>query len=173
MSFLSKTLCLSAMLVTSIALASEARAGLLFSPDPNWREGEVVFPPYPQAASLRQFPVSGASRNRFFIDADTLSVGTDGVVRFALVIQTPGGAENVTFEGIRCATGERRIYAIGRGERGEWSAARRSDWEPIRDNDYNRPRAALAFDFFCDGSAPPRSAADALRSLREAHRRLP
>ncbi len=120
-------------------------------------------------AQFRSFFVSAASSNRFFVDASSLSVGDDGVVRYVLVVQTQGGAENITYEGIRCTTAERRIYAMARPD-GSWASARRSAWEVIEDNSYNRPRAALAFDHFCDGPAPPRSREEALRLLQRAPR---
>lgn len=146
-------------------LFASAQGGIFSGPDPNWREGEYSLPPAPSEAALRQFFVSAASPNRFLIDESSLAVGEDGVVRYVLVVRTPGGAENTTYEGIRCASGERRIYAMGRPD-GTWVSARRSDWEPISDNAYNRPRAALAYDHFCDGPAPPRNTAEALRLLR-------
>lgn len=157
----------------SLAIASGASAQGFFSgPDPNWREGEHVLPPPPSESTLRQFHVSAASPNRFFLDESSLAVGEDQVVRYVLVIRTAGGAENVSFEGIRCESGERRIYALGRAD-GEWVPARRSEWERISADQYNRPRAALAFDYFCDGPTAPRSKDEALRRLRESGRRLP
>jgi len=140
-------------------------AGLLTDPDPNWQEAEYALPQAPAEAGLRPFFVSSASPNRFFVDERSVTVGTDGVVRYVLVVRTPGGAENVTFEGIRCATGERRIYASGRSG-GEWTPMKVSDWQPIGDNSYNRPRAALAYDYFCDGPAAPRNREHAVRRLQ-------
>jgi len=145
-------------------MCTAATAGLLVDADPEWREEEHALPAAPGDKTLRPFFVSAASPNTFLIDTDSLTVGRDGVVRYVLVIRTPGGAENVTFEGIRCTTGERRIYAGGRKD-GSWVAMKNSAWGPIVDNSYNRPRAALAKDLFCDGPAPPRDRDEVLRRL--------
>lgn len=152
-------------LVALACVSGTVSAGLLFEPDPDWVEAEYVLPPAPAEASLRNFFVSSASPNRFFVDEASLDVGADGVIRYVLVVRTPGGAENVTFEGLRCATGERRIYASGRKD-GSWAAMKNSAWAPISNNAYNRPRAALAWDILCDGPAAPRDRSETLDRLR-------
>lgn len=134
----------------------------------NWQESDLVMPAAPVESSLRAFYVSATTPNTFLIDRDTLTVGADGVVRYVLVIRTPGGAENITFEGIRCNTGERRIYASARKD-GQWAALRNSEWVPISDNTYNRPRAALASELFCDGPAPPRNADEVLSRMERGY----
>ena len=141
-------------------------AGLLVDADPDWKEGAVEMPAAPQAASLRAFDIGSTSPNAFFVDEQSVTVGEDRVVRYTLVVRTPGGAENVTFEGIRCATGERRIYASGRKD-GTWTPMKSSEWQPISVNNYNRPRAALAYDYFCDGPAAPRDRKHALQLLEQ------
>lgn len=141
-------------------------AGLLVDADPDWKEGEVEMPAPPQAAGLRAFDIGSTSPNAFFVDEQSVTVGEDRVVRYTLVVRTPGGAENVTFEGIRCATGERRIYASGRKD-GTWTPMKSSEWQPISVNNYNRPRAALAYDYFCDGPAGPRDRKHALQLLEQ------
>ena len=143
-----------------------AFAGLLVDADPDWKEGAVEMPAAPKAAGLRAFDVGSPSPNAFFVDEQSVTVGEDGVVRYTLIVRTPGGAENVTFEGIRCATGERRIYASGRKD-GVWAPMKNSAWQPISDNTYNRPRAALAYDYFCDGPAGPRDRKHALQLLQQ------
>lgn len=148
------------------ALCAPAAAGLLVEADPDWQEGEVAMPPAPEAARLRAFDVGSPSPNSFLVDEGSVSVGADGVVRYTVIVRTPGGAENVTFEGIRCATGERRIYASGRKD-GSWTPMKNSAWQPIGDNTYNRPRAALAYDYFCDGPASPRDREHALQLLQQ------
>lgn len=144
--------------------ATTFAAGLLVDPDPEWKEGEYAMPAPPREAALKPFFVSSTSPNSFMVDTDSLSVGKDGIIRYVLVIRTPGGAENVTFEGIRCTTFERRIYASSH-KGGAWAPMKRSEWEPIIDNTYNRPRAALANDYFCDGPAPARDRDEVLRRL--------
>ncbi|MBR0568547.1 CNP1-like family protein [Azoarcus sp. L1K30] len=138
--------------------------GFLSAPREAWVEGEVKLPAAPSESSLTEFFVSSASPNRFLIDRNTLRVDPDDVVRYVLVVRTPGGAENVTFEGIRCDAGARRIYASGR-KGGEWAPLKNSEWVPISYNTYNRPRAALAIEVFCDGPVAPRGREEILRRL--------
>lgn len=150
-----------------LALAcGPAFAGLLVDAGSDWKESEVVMPPAVEEARLRAFDVGTSSPNHSFVDEGSVSVGDDGVVRYALVVRTAGGAENVTFEGIRCATGERRIYASGRPD-GSWVAIKKSEWQAIGGNAYNRPRAALAWDYLCDGPAAPRNRDHALQLLKQ------
>lgn len=113
-----------------------------------WKESETVLPEFPREAGLIEFYVSAAASNRFFVDGTTLSVGPDRVVRYALVVRTAGGAVNTSFEGIRCDTRERRLYATGRAD-GTWVKARVSEWQPIENKTVNRHYAALSREFFC------------------------
>lgn len=156
---------LQGALSATLAVPLLATAQFLSDPDENWREAEVEFPPPPQEAFLREFFVSSASSNRSYVDESSLEVGSDYVVRFVLVTRTSGGAENVSFEGIRCTTGERKLYALGRPD-GEWTTPRRSEWQTMRTASVNTPQTALAINYLCDGPAPPRTTEDALRTLR-------
>jgi hypothetical protein len=156
-------------LAALVCFSGPVSAGLFSDPDPNWQEGAYEMPAAPSNATLHGFFVSAASPNQFLLDTESLTVGEDGVVRYVLVVRTPGGAENVTFEGIRCDVGGWRIYASGRAT-GEWSPARDIGWQPITDTDYNRSRSALAKEFFCDGPAPPRDRDEVLRRVRDTGR---
>lgn len=131
-----------------------------------WQEAAVVLPAPPAEASLLPFYVSAASENRFFIDISTLSVGDDGVVRYTLVVVSPEGGRNVSFEGMRCETRERRIYASGRAD-GSWSESRVKQWSRIRDAYGNRHYAALFLEYFCPGGIIVRDAAEAKEALRQ------
>lgn len=92
-------------------------------------------------------------------------MGKDGVVRYTLVARSPQGAESVSFEGIRCGTGEVRRYATGRAD-GTW-LRHGTPWRPIEARSVQRWHNALAAEYFCPGGIPigsPAEGADALRS---------
>jgi hypothetical protein len=130
-----------------------------------WQEGLVTLPPFPEDADLIEFYVSAVATNRFLIDAKSLGVGEDGVVRYTLVVLTAGGATNVTHEGMRCTTREFKLYAAGRSDR-SWSAIRGSSWRPIENKPINRHHAALSRDHFCPMGNPVQTSAEGRDALR-------
>jgi hypothetical protein len=157
-------------LIFGIAIPDGAHADIVFrnfeDPDAQkWVEEEVEPPAFPQEANLREFYVSELTTNKFYIDASTLSVGKDGVVRYVLVVRTSGGATNITFEGVRCSSRELRIYASGRRD-GVWAKARLSEWRPIENKLKNRHHAELSRNLFCPNGTPMRSAAEGREALR-------
>jgi hypothetical protein len=128
------------------------------------KEQAVTLPAYPRDSDLVEFRVGATRSHHFFVDPTTLDVGADGVVRYALVVRTEGGANNVSYEGIRCATYEKRVYAVGTPQR-KWVEARRSVWETIQPNRANEYQAILYTEYFCpDRSIVPDKAA-AVRAL--------
>jgi len=132
---------------------------------PRWQEEETVLPAFPQDANLREFYVSELTRHRFFIDASTLVIGKDGVVRYVLVIRTQGGATNISLEGMRCETREFKIYATGQRD-GNWTRSRRDEWRPIENKPANRHHAALSRDLFCPNGVAIRSPDEGRNALR-------
>ncbi|MBS1190697.1 MAG: putative lipoprotein [Rhodocyclaceae bacterium] len=134
-----------------------------------WEEVEVRLPPPPQPAGLVAFYVSAATDNRFFIDLDSVSSGSDGVVRYTLVVVSAAGVRNVSFEGMRCETRERRLYAFGRSD-GTWSKSRNNQWERVRESASNRHHAALFQDYFCPDGVIVRNADEARDALRRGGR---
>src|SRR5512135_684884 len=132
---------------------------------PKWQEGEFSLPAYPKDEDLMEFYVSAVTPNRFFVDGKSISVGGDGVVRFALVVKTSGGATNTTFEGIRCGALEYRLYATGRAD-GTWVNARTSEWRPIENKPINRQHAALSRDYFCPNGVAIKNADEGRTALK-------
>lgn len=136
-----------------------------FEEDTPWVEVAAQLPAYPKPENLIPFNVSSATRNRHFVDAESISVGPDLTIRYTVVIETTGGARNVSFEGMRCETGERRLYAYGHPD-GTWSKARNAGWEDIRMRSLLSYQKALFEDHFCRDGIRIRDREEAVKSLR-------
>lgn len=130
----------------------------------NWKEGDVQVPEFPKSQDLVEFPVSEASAFRFYVDARSISIGPDGVVRYSLVARSPSGSENVSFEGIRCKSAEFRTYAFGRAD-GSWSV-RSTPWRKIQRKSVQRWHEALHEDYLCQGRASALSVNTILEGLK-------
>jgi hypothetical protein len=169
-----------------VGLAGSARAlalaGALVSPsllavefdndydEKPWEEVEIHLPAYPVAASMIRFKVGAIADTTFLIDSESLSVGTDGVIRYTLEVVSPSGARNVSYEGMRCVTAERRFYAFGRSD-GTWSKARGNQWVKISGTSNNH-HVELFSSYFCPpGSPSVASAEEALAVLRSGGQR--
>lgn len=161
MSLLRNSMLLWALLVLSSEGLAEFEEG---DDSKQWQEIEVTLPLAPRPDALLPFSVSATTANSFFVDASTLSVGVDGVVRYTLVVLSPEGGRNVSYEGIRCETRERRIYASGRGD-GSWSKSRANHWSRIQDVTSNRHHAALFLEYFCPHGVVVRNVEEARDAL--------
>lgn len=126
-------------------------------------EESVALPAYPGERELIEFFVAATSEFRFFIDPASISVGNDGVVRYTLVARSAAGAQNVSFEGMRCRTGEMRIYALGRD--GGWVKSP-GDWRAIQPRSVQRWHNALYREYFCPQKEPIASRQEGIESLR-------
>lgn len=132
-----------------------------------WQERETEPPAFPRQENLLEFYVSAVTTNTYFIDASTLAVGADGVVRYVLVVRTSGGATNISFEGIHCQERRWKLYATGRGD-GRWTKSRatRIEWKLIENTPVNRYHAALSRDLFCPNGVGINSADEGRHALR-------
>lgn len=160
------------LLLLAVPLTASAEWGKFeydFDEEKPWVEIAAQLPPYPKDENLLSLYVSAATDNRFFVDAASISTGEDGVVRYTMIVRSPSGADNVSFEGIRCASRERKLYAFGRKE-GSWSRARASKWEPIRFQDRNRHHHMLYDDFFCPNGIIVKDAPEAVDLLKRSFR---
>ena len=161
-----------------------------FDGDKSWAELQVQLPAYPKAENLLPFDAGPASNNLHYIDAPSIVVGEDGIVRYTLVIKSPAGAMNVSYEGMRCATdgvresarlkililkfqiSEKRLYAIGRDDR-TWVRARESKWEELEDISQHYAQRALSRYFFCPANVIVRNEKEAIQALkRGSHPRV-
>ena len=136
-----------------------------------WVEMEFQLPKFPSKESLLPFQISAKKDTRYFVDGDSLTVGSDDVIRYVLVIVSSSGAQNISYEGLRCATAERRLYAFGRSDK-TWSKARNNQWVKIQGGAANHS-VELYANYFCAVGAPViMSAEDARLVLRAGGRNL-
>ena len=116
--------------------------------DKEWKEISLQLPPAPKAENLLAFYKNG--NQSFSLDAKSLSVASDGSIRYTLVSSSSSGAKNISYEGLRCQTAEKKLYAFGRTD-GTWSRSRRNQWDPISSTDFNKQHITLALEYFCEG----------------------
>ncbi|MBX9849085.1 MAG: CNP1-like family protein [Rhodocyclaceae bacterium] len=153
-------------------VASQAQGQVRFKnwEDPDeepWKESAYTLPTFPREENLIEFYVGPAVTGKYFIDQSTIGAGgNDNVVRYAMVVKTTGGATNISYEGLRCDTGELRIYATGRAD-GTWVESRQSEWRPLKAQSLNRHQGALFVNYFC----PNRIAVWTAKEGREALKR--
>jgi len=127
----------------------------LLDRQPIWKENTVdTLPPLPQAGDLLPFDVSQNTPLKFFVDAKSLEVGADGVVRYTVVVTSPAGARNVIYEGIRCDTYEWRQYAGLNADHDGWDRTIENDWRRIENGELNAYHSALYQDYFCANKMP-------------------
>lgn len=159
----SVALSVTLMLLAGVALAQKTEDD--DGQEQPWKEATIELPASPKQDDLLPFYVSATATQSFAIDARSLTVGTDGVIRYTLVSTSEAGARNVSYEGIRCATYEKKLYAFGQSD-GTWTRSRRDEWLRISDNAANRQHAALAGDYFCLEKTVAGTASDMARRLR-------
>lgn len=161
-----EALAISAFLLHAVTVQAQSRFEEDFDDlEKPWQEVALQLPAAPQPENLLPFFVSATATQSFAVDAKSLSVGSDGVVRYTLVATSPAGARNMSYEGIRCATYERKLYAFGHPD-GSWTRSRRDQWERINGNAANRQHAALFKDYFCSETSVAGGADDIARRLR-------
>ncbi len=114
-----------------------------------WKEGELKLPPYPKADNLIEFEVRGAGSFRFFVDAESIAIGEDNIVRYISVARSRAGVESVSFDGLRCSTVSHRVYATGRPAEKDWAVARTGGWKKLSLGAPGRQHLVLLRDFFC------------------------
>jgi len=126
-----------------------------FIEPPPWQEQAVSLPAYPADIDLLSFPVDmPAISQTFTLDAKSLSVGVDRVVRYTVAITSTSGARNVLYEGIRCEAREFRTYAYGEASQ-RFRPALGDKWNNISAQGWGGFRVVLLRDYLCDAHLSP------------------
>ncbi|KVV34040.1 hypothetical protein WK81_31020 [Burkholderia ubonensis] len=132
-----------------------------------WKENKVdTLPALPTPGDLLSFNVSQNTPLKFFVDAKSLAVGTDGIVRYTVVVTSPAGARNVNYEGIRCDTYEWRQYAGLNSDHDGWDRTVENDWRRIENGELNAYHAALYQDYFCANKMPQGTTQSILENIK-------
>ncbi|MDP3203960.1 MAG: CNP1-like family protein [Hydrogenophaga sp.] len=142
-----------------------ATAQTSYSDEKVWTEAVAAPPTTFSTEVLIPFEVMKASALTYGIDPNTLTVGEDGVVRYVMVARSSGGALNVLYQGIRCATAETKTY--GRlSDKGTWNASPDADWQALSFRGPTRPAMILARQGICEGRTITGNARKILAALK-------
>lgn len=78
--------------------------------------------------------------------------------------RSASGAENVSYEGMRCKSGTYKVYAFGQRD-GNWRE-RQSEWKNLDAYKAQRVHISLRREFFCPHDEPIHSVEEGLKALR-------
>jgi len=142
---------LSLLAFSSLSIAGQATQTTLPDDEPEkaWEEVDLQLPAAPKPENLVNFYKSDSQS--FAIDKLSLSLASDGTIRYTLVATSNAGAKNVSYEAIRCETYEHKLYAFGRND-GSWSKSRRNQWDRISNTGANKQHHILFTEYFCEGT---------------------
>ena len=97
---------------------------------PEWKETRTVLPAAPREENLMLIEAPRAQAGySYFIDRKSLSLGSDGVMRYTVVARSPSGVKSAFHEGLRCFDDTVRTYGFASSDgvlraatAGHWSA---------------------------------------------------
>lgn len=136
-----------------------------FQDDKPWQEGAYTLPAYPADADWVRFFVPLQTDYTYYVDSKSLTLGDDGVIRYVLRMLSKSGANNISFEGLRCSGRSTRAYAFANASNQSWIASTRAMWKSVLVD--NPVRKRLMEDFCPEGNQPA-NAAQALANLKKA-----
>ena len=101
--------------------------------NPDWVE--IPTPPPPQFSKDHLIAIDMPLHItvKVGVDPSTITVGTDGLVRYVLVMTNSSGSSNAIYEGIRCVSDEVKTYARS-GASGQWNMVEKPAWKSVSEN---------------------------------------
>lgn len=155
----------SRLLCAALCATAFGAGAQLATPNPDWREIEAPLPPAFEISRLIPFDVSASSSLRYGVDPATISLGSDGIVRYVMVAQSATGALNALYEGIKCNTGEFKTY--GRyNPAGGWNRVDSPEWKSLWATEVSKHTLRFARQGGCAGNAPPTTVEQMVRDLK-------
>ncbi len=135
----------------------KSERGFLSKPDQKKQpeSDQITFPQAPRQANLVALDSELTDgRYEYFIDRASVSMGSDQILRYTVVLQSDTGARNVFYEGIRCATSEFKTYAYAT-QSGEFRPMTSASWRKLSTTAPYDYRRLLAQRYVCDRDGWP------------------
>lgn len=151
-------------LALALAIGTCAAHAQLLPDNPDWKEAEAPPPPSFQTTGLIPLDIPRSSL-RFGVDPASVSLGRDAIVRYVVVAASSTGTVNAMYEGIRCDSGEFKVYARHNPGSG-WAVVKEAPWRSLHEQPVSRHTLAIARTGACIGRSPNRSASQIVRDLR-------
>ena len=139
----------------------------------DWKEDTPPPPPAYNVNRLIEIEMPRTSAIKMGVDPDTIRVNVEtGIVRYVVVARGPS-AVNASYEGIRCATGEYRVYAR-QVQGGEWTPSTDERWKSMRGQSSVMVQHPfrLAHDGICLGPGVRQTVPERVRELKSGNRSL-
>jgi hypothetical protein len=155
---------LKAAATALLACAAFVAQAQLAPLDPDWKEADAPPPAALKLDGLIPIDQPGSSL-RFGVAPGSVAVGSDGIVRYVVVARGTSGTVNAIYEGIRCKTGEFRVYARYNPS-GTWVPNKDPLWHSIHDPQPSAHTLTIARTGACIGDGTNRSAEQIVRDLR-------
>lgn len=158
--------CLTIGLLTAAAASAQPQEFLNNNApeDPEWVEAEVPPPPSFDIARLVEVDVDARGSLQYGIDPATVQIGEDGVVRYVMVARSSSGAMTAMYEGVRCSTGDYKLYA--RYNAARWTPTDAPNWTSLWESTRIKHPLAFARQGGCDNRATPSSVREIVRRLK-------
>lgn len=119
-------------------------------PDVGWDVIQTQLPPVPvKSDTLPIDSLSEADRFSYGVDPRSLQIAAGAIVRYAMISESDRGAQNVSYESIRCGSREWRTVAL-LGSKG-WERARNDEWRSIPKDSVQQ---TLRDGVLCSGGGP-------------------
>lgn len=146
-------------LIGLLALAFGAAAQ--DAPDADWQETAAPPPPAFNKDKLVALEMPPYVSLNFGVDPSTLTITPDGVVRYVMVATNATGSFSAMYEGIRCATGEVKVYARS-STVGSWNVIKNPPWQALNST-VSKHAMVLARQAACaDGTSAAARSVDAI-----------
>jgi len=128
---------------------------------------ESAAPPPPQftAQNLLLVDAGNFSSLRLGVDPASLSLGSDGVVRYVLVAVSASGNASGLYEGIRCTTAETKLYARFNADTG-WVSVKDPQWRSLYEAGPSKHTLKLARSGVCVGASANSSVEQIIKDLQ-------